>query len=91
MTLGQSHDTPLGHGQQLCEILSRSNMEVRNYYPKCVYKHNIAGKSTYFPIYTSKYAKTMQISHPKNKNSTNYGPFPWQRNKIIAYFQYAFL
>ena len=25
MTLGQGHDTPLGHGQQLCEILSRSN------------------------------------------------------------------
>ena len=24
MTLGQGHDTPLGHGQQLCEILSRS-------------------------------------------------------------------
>ena len=31
MTLGQSHDTPLGHGQQLCEILSRSNMAVRSY------------------------------------------------------------
>ena len=23
MTFGQYHDTPLGHGQQLCEILSR--------------------------------------------------------------------
>ena len=23
MTLGQGHDTPLGHGQQLCEIISR--------------------------------------------------------------------
>ena len=31
MTLGQGHDTPLGHGQQLCEILSRSNMAVRIY------------------------------------------------------------
>ena len=27
MTLGQGHDTPSGHRQQLCEI-SRSNMEV---------------------------------------------------------------
>ena len=27
MTFGQGHDTLLGHGQQLCEILSRSNME----------------------------------------------------------------
>ena len=25
MTLGQCHDTPMGHGQQLCEILSRAN------------------------------------------------------------------
>ena len=33
MTLGKGHDTPLGHGQQLCEILSRSNMVVRSYGP----------------------------------------------------------
>ena len=33
MTLGQGHDTPLGHGQQWCEI-SRSNMAVRNYVPE---------------------------------------------------------
>ena len=25
MILGEGHDTPLGHGQELCEILSRSN------------------------------------------------------------------
>ena len=31
MTLGQGHDTPSGHGQQLCEILSRSNLTVRRY------------------------------------------------------------
>ena len=33
MTLGQGHKTSLGHGQQLCEILSRSNMAVRSYGP----------------------------------------------------------
>ena len=33
LTLGQGHDTPLGHGQQLCEILSRSNIAVRSYGP----------------------------------------------------------
>ena len=33
MPLGQGHDTPLGHGQQLCEILSRSNMAVKSYGP----------------------------------------------------------
>ena len=31
MTLIQDHDTPLGHGQQLYEILFRSNMAVRSY------------------------------------------------------------
>ena len=31
MTLGQDHDTPLGHRQRLCEILSSSNMAVRSY------------------------------------------------------------
>ena len=31
MTMGQGQDTPLGHGQQLCEILSKSNMAVRSY------------------------------------------------------------
>ena len=33
MTLGQGHDTPLGHGQQLCEILSRSILAMRSYGP----------------------------------------------------------
>ena len=28
MTLGQGHGTQLGHGQQLCEILSRSHLAV---------------------------------------------------------------
>ena len=30
MTFGQGHDTPLGHGQQLCEVLSRSNLAMRS-------------------------------------------------------------
>ena len=33
MTVGQGHDIPLGHGQQLCEVLSRSNTTVRSYGP----------------------------------------------------------
>ena len=36
ITLGQGHDTPLGHGQQLCEISPRSNMTLhclRSYSP----------------------------------------------------------
>ena len=33
MILGQSHDTPLGHGQLFCEIVSRSTLAVRSYGP----------------------------------------------------------
>ena len=33
ITLGQGHGTPLGHGQKLCEILSRSDKGVRSYGP----------------------------------------------------------
>ena len=33
MTLGQGHDTPLGHGQQLCEIISRSDKGLQSYCP----------------------------------------------------------
>ena len=33
MTLAQGYDTPLRHGQQLCEILSRLDKGVRSYGP----------------------------------------------------------
>ena len=33
MTLCQSHDIPLGHRQQLCEILFSSNLAVMSYGP----------------------------------------------------------
>ena len=37
MTLGQGHDTSFCDGQQLCEILSRSNMAVRSFGPDTVF------------------------------------------------------
>ena len=33
MTLSQGHDTPLGHGQQLFDIISRLDKGIRNYDP----------------------------------------------------------
>ena len=39
MTLVQGHDTPLGHGQQLCEILSRSNLAARSYGPNTDFQY----------------------------------------------------
>ena len=31
MTLGQGHDTPLGHRQQLRKVLSKSKLSVKSY------------------------------------------------------------
>ena len=42
MTFVEDYDTPLGNGQQLCEILSRSNMAVRSY-----------GKDMHFLVYVN--------------------------------------
>ena len=39
MTLDQGHDTLLSHGQQLWEILSRSNMAVRSYGPDSDFRY----------------------------------------------------
>ena len=33
MTLGQGHDTPLCHGQQLCEIISKSKKSSKKLWP----------------------------------------------------------
>ena len=43
MTSGQGHDTPLSHGQQLHEILSRSNMVVRSYGPDTDFGYECTG------------------------------------------------
>ena len=39
MTLSHGHDTPLGHGHHLCEILSRSNMAVEIYGPDMDFRY----------------------------------------------------
>ena len=41
MALVQGHDTPLGHGQQLCEILSRSDKGVRSYGPYTMWTNEL--------------------------------------------------
>ena len=39
MTLGQCHDTSLGHGQQLYEVLLRSNVVVKSYGPEADFQY----------------------------------------------------
>ena len=53
MTLGQGHYTPLGHGQQLCEILSRSDKGTRSYGPDmmCTDERTDGQTDRLIPIY----------------------------------------
>ena len=59
MTLSQGHDTRFGHGQQLLEIISRSNMAVKSYGPGthillCVhFDLDLGGMTLVQRIYTS--------------------------------------
>ena len=41
--LGQGHDTPLGHGQQVCVILSRSNLAVMSYGTDMDFWYSVCG------------------------------------------------
>ena len=49
VTSGQGHDTPLGHGQQLCEILSRSDKGLRSYGPDRHTDEWTDGRTGWFP------------------------------------------
>ena len=51
MTLGQGHDTPLGHGQQVCEIISRSDKGVQSYGPDTMWTDGQTDGQTVIPIY----------------------------------------
>ena len=53
MTLGQGHDTPFGHGQQLCEILSRSDKGDTKLWPG----HENRRTDSVIPIYHPKLCK----------------------------------
>ena len=46
MTLGQGHDTPLGHGQQLCEIISRSDKGIQSYGPDTMWTEGQTDRRT---------------------------------------------
>ena len=81
ITLGQGHNTPLGHGQQLCNILSRSNLAVRSY-----------GSDTDFQ-YVCTVTLTLEIwpwvkvmTHPwvMDNNCVKYYPDPTWQWRVMA-------
>ena len=61
MMLGQGHDTWLGHGQQLCQILSRSNLAVRSYGPDMDFQYLCTVTLT-LEIWS--WVKVMVMTHP---------------------------
>ena len=76
MTLGQGHDTPLGNGKQLCEILSRSNLAVRSYGPGTDFRYmcTVTLTSDIWP-----WIKVMTHPWVMNNNCVKYYPDPtWQ-------------
>ena len=76
MTLGQVYDTPLGHGQQLCEILSKSKLAMRNYGPDTDfwYEFTVTLTSEIWPWF-----KVMTHLSVKNNKSVKYYLDPtWQ-------------
>ena len=81
MTLGQGHDTPLGHGQQLCEIPSRSNLAVRSHGPDKDFR------------YVSTVTLTLEIwpwvkvmTHPRvmDNNCVKYYPDPTWKSGVMT-------
>ena len=71
-TLGCGHDTPLGHGQQLCKLLSRSNMAVEIYGPDINFWYG------YF-------TQLLSMTHPlvMDNNCMKY-PYPTMQWGVIA-------
>ena len=86
--LGSRHDPPLSHGQQMCEILSRSNMAVKSYGPDIdfVYKCTVTLALEVWP-----WVKVMTHPWVMDNNCVKYYPDPtWQwrvmaRTHILCY------
>ena len=84
MTLGQGHDTPLSQGQQLCEIISRSEKGVRSYGPDTMWTDGQTDRWTdrTIPIYLGQGQDTplgngqqlCEISSRSNLPVRSYGP-----------------
>ena len=72
-TMGQGHDTFLGHGQKVCEILSRSNLSVRRYGPDKYfrYMHTVTLTLEIWP-----WVKVMTHPWVMDNNNVKYYPDP---------------
>ena len=81
MTFGQGHDTPLGHGQQLCEISSRSNLAVRSYGPDTDFQY-VCTVTLTLEIWP--WVKVMTHPWVMDNNCVKYYPDPTWQWRVMA-------
>ena len=82
MAKGQGHDTSLGHGQQLCEILSKSNIAVVNFGPDKDHGYvcnvtlilDILGHGQFGHDTSLGHGQQFEILSRSNKTVESYGP-----------------
>ena len=79
MTLGQGHDIPLGQRQQLCEILSRSDLAVRSYGPDTDFQYVCTVTLTIWP-----WVKVMTHPWVMDNNCVKYYPDPTWQWRVMA-------
>ena len=79
--LGSRHDPSLSHGQQLCEILSRSNMTVKSYGPDIdfVYKCTVTLALEIWP-----WVKVMTHPWVMDNNCVKFYPDPTWQWRVMA-------
>ena len=81
MILGQGHDIPFGNGQQLCEILSRSNLAVSSYGPDTDFQYvcTVTLTSEIWP-----WVKVMTHPWVMDNNCVKYNPDPTTQWGVMA-------
>ena len=84
MTLGQCRDTPLGHAQHLCEILSRSNLAVRSYGPDTDFQYVCTVTMT-LEIWS--WVRVMTHPWVMDNNCVKYYPDPTWQWGVMAWKQ----
>ena len=74
MTLGQGHDTPLGHGQELCEISSRTEKGLRSNGPETMWTDRQTDRQTDGQTDGQKDGRTGRTDRQTDRQGDSYIP-----------------
>ena len=80
----------LENGKRYLKIYFCILLSVKKYFLKECFIKNRVNLLIFFQFTPLNMQKHCNFRIQKKKKYTNQGPFPWQRDKIIAYFQYVF-